>query len=129
MTDSTVALTQLKVADKREYVVYIPYYDEKKRKYLPYSISLYKEKSLEGARNIDGGDGIPFVATWNVSSLPADLTRCRVQFDGNADLSYEVILSNHEFIKYLIEVLQNFSRTRTIDFSQEFYRRLLHLDR
>lgn len=129
MTDSTVALTQLKVADRREYVVYIPYYDEKKRKYLPYSISLYKEKSLEGARNIDGGDGIPFVATWNVSSLPADLTRCRVQFDGNADLSYEVILSNHEFIKYLIEVLQNFSRTRTIDFSQEFYRRLLHLDR
>jgi hypothetical protein len=129
MTDPTMALTQLKVADKREYVVYIPYYDEKKRKYLPYSMSLYKEKSLEGARNIDGGDGIPFVATWNVSSLPADLTRCRVQFDGNADLSYEVILSNHEFIKYLIEVLQNFSRTRTIDFSQEFYRRLLHLDR
>ena len=129
MTDPTMALTQLKVADKREYVVYIPYYDEKKRKYLPYSMSLYKEKSLEGTRNIDGGDGIPFVATWNVSSLPADLTRCRVQFDGNADLSYEVILSNHEFIKYLIEVLQNFSRTRTIDFSQEFYRRLLHLDR
>ncbi|VXD13134.1 conserved hypothetical protein [Planktothrix serta PCC 8927] len=128
MTDATVALTQLKPAEKREIGVYIPYYDEKKRKYLPYSISLYKEKSLEGARNIDGGDGIPFVATWNVSSLPADLTRCRVQFDGNADLSYEVILCNHEFIKYLIEVLQNFSRTRTIDFSQEFYKRLLHLD-
>ncbi|SKB15363.1 conserved hypothetical protein [Planktothrix sp. PCC 11201] len=128
MTDTTVALTQLKAAEKREIGVYLPYYDEKKRKYLPYSISLYKEKSLEGARNIDGGDGIPFVATWNTSSLPADLTRCRVQFDGNADLSYEVILCNHEFIKYLIEVLQNFSRTRTVDFSQEFYKKLLHLD-
>ncbi len=117
MTDTTVALTQLKAAEKREIGVYLPYYDEKKRKYLAYSISLF-----------DGGDGIPFVATWNVSSLPADLTRCRVQFDGNADLSYEVILSNHEFIKYLIEVLQNFSRTRTVDFSQDFYKKLLHLD-
>ncbi len=128
MTDPGLALTQLKPAEKREVGVYLPYYDEKKRKYLPYSISLYKERSLEGARNIDGGEDIPFVATWNVSSLPADLTCCRVQFDGNADFSYEVIMPNYEFIKYLIEVLQNFSRTRTIDFSQEFYKRLLHMD-
>lgn len=128
MTDPGLALTQLKPAEKRDVGVYLPYYDEKKRKYLPYSISLYKERSLEGARNIDGGEDIPFVATWNVSSLPADLTCCRVQFDGNADFSYEVIMPNYEFIKYLIEVLQNFSRTRTIDFSQEFYKRLLHMD-
>ncbi len=128
MSDSAHIITQLKQAEKREVSVYNPYYDDKIRKYLPFSISLYKEKNLEGARKIDGGENIPFVATWNVSSLPSDLTRCRVQFDGNADLSYEVILSNHEFIKFLIEVLQTFGRTRNIDFSQEFYRKLLHLD-
>lgn len=129
MSDPANVLTQLKPAEKRDLSLYSPYYkDDKSRKYLPFSISLYKEKSLEGARTIDGGENIPFVATWNVSSLPSDLTRCRVQFDGNADLSYEVILPNHEFIKYLIEVLKVFSRTRSVDFSQEFYRKLLHLE-
>jgi hypothetical protein len=128
MSDSANLITQLKPAEKRDVGLYMPYYDDKMRKYLPFSISLYKEKNLEGARKIDGGEDIPFVATWNVSSLPADLTRCRVQFDGNADLSYEVMLSNHEFIKYLIMILQSFSRNRSIDFSQDFYRRLLHLD-
>ena len=128
MSDSANLITQLKPAEKRDVGLYTPYYDDKMRKYLPFSISLYKEKNLEGARKIDGGEDIPFVATWNVSSLPADLTRCRVQFDGNADLSYEVMLSNHEFIKYLIVILQSFSRTRSIDFCQDFYRRLLHLE-
>ncbi len=126
MTNSATVIAQLKPAEKREVIVYQPYYDDKSRRYLPLSISLYKEKSLEGARKIDSAEDIPFVATWNVSSLPADLTRCRVQFDGNADLSYEVTMANYEFIRYLIDVLQNFGRTRTIDFSQEFYKRLLH---
>ncbi|MGB3402711.1 MAG: type IV pilus biogenesis protein EbsA [Microcoleaceae cyanobacterium] len=128
MSDSANLITQLKPAEKRDVALYMPYYDDKMKKYLPFSISLYKEKNLEGARKIDGGEDIPFVATWNVSSLPADLTRCRVQFDGNADLSYEVMLSNNEFIKYLIVILQSFSRTRSIDFCQDFYRRLLHLE-
>ncbi|EAW33509.1 MULTISPECIES: type IV pilus biogenesis protein EbsA [Lyngbya] len=126
MSNSATVIAQLKPAEKREVIVYQPYYDDKSRRYLPLSISLYKEKSLEGARKIDSAEDIPFVATWNVSSLPADLTRCRVQFDGNADLSYEVTMANYEFIRYLIDVLQNFGRTRTIDFSQEFYKRLLH---
>jgi len=39
--------------------------------------------SSEGKRKIEASDSIPFVATWNVSNLPADLTRCRMQFDGN----------------------------------------------
>ncbi|MGB3536463.1 MAG: type IV pilus biogenesis protein EbsA [Microcoleaceae cyanobacterium] len=128
MSDSANLITQLKPAEKRDIGLYMPYYDDKMRKYLPFSISLYKEKNLEGARKIDGGEDIPFVATWNVSSLPADLTRCRVQFDGNADLSYEVMLSNHEFIKYLIVILQSFSRSRSVDFCQDFYRKLLHLE-
>lgn len=128
MTDSAGVLKELKPAEKREVGVYLPYYDEKKRRYLPLSISLYREKSLEGARKIDGGEDIPFVATWSVSTLPADLTRCRVMFDGNADLSYEVIMANYEFVKYLIDIIHNFRLNHTIDFSQEFYKRLLHME-
>ncbi|MGF1493124.1 MAG: type IV pilus biogenesis protein EbsA [Microcoleaceae cyanobacterium] len=129
MSESSAAvIAQLKAADRREVGVYLPYYDEKLRKYIPHSISLYKEKNLEGAREIDGGEDIPFVATWSVSSLPADLTHCRVQFDGNADLNYAVTLQNYEFLRYLIEVLQNFGRNRVIDFSQEFYKKLLQVD-
>lgn len=127
MSDSSALITQLKPADRREVGVYLPYYDEKIRKYLPHSISLYKEKSLEGARKIDGGEDIPFVASWSISSLPADPTHCRVQFSGNADLSYALTLPNYEFIRYLIEVLQNFGRNRILDFSQDFYKKLLHV--
>jgi hypothetical protein len=49
-------------------------------------------------------------------------------FDGNADLSYEVIMANYEFIKYLIDIVHNFRLNHTIDFSQEFYKRLLHME-
>jgi hypothetical protein len=56
------------------------------------------------------------------------LTRCRMQFDGNADLSYEVTMANFEFVDFLIEVLFIFKSTRAADFSQAFYRKLLRLD-
>jgi hypothetical protein len=32
----------------------------------------------------------------------------RLQFDGNAELSYEVTMANSEFMNYLIEVIMNF---------------------
>ena len=51
-----------------------------------------------------------------------------MQFDGNAELSYEITMANFEFINFLIEVLFNFKRMRTIDFSQPFYRKLLRMD-
>ncbi len=95
---------------------------------LPLAISLYQKGSLEGNRKIEGGDSIPFVATWYVSRLPLDLTRCRLQFDGNAELSYEVMMANSELVDFLIDVIMNFKRTRTIDFSHTFYRKLLRAD-
>jgi len=108
--------------------VYTPYYQGRKRNALPFAISLYQRGNLEGNRNIEGGESIPFVATWNVSSLPADLTRCRIQFDGNAELSYEMTLANFEFIDFLIDVIFNVKASRITDFSQPFYRKLLRLD-
>ncbi len=123
-----MSINQLKPAEKGEIAVYTPYYPDKRRKYLGHAISLYKQKNLEGARNIEGGDSIPFVVTWNVSILPADITRCRMQFDGNQELSYEVMMATYEFVDFLIDVLLNYHRTRNIDFPKNFYSKLLRFE-
>ncbi|NEP63445.1 MAG: hypothetical protein F6K31_42195 [Symploca sp. SIO2G7] len=123
-----MSIEKLQPADKGAVGVYMPYYQGAKRNVLPLAISLYQKGSLEGQRRIEGGDGIPFIATWFVSKLPAEMTRCRFQFDGNAELSYEVSMANSEFINYLIEVIMNFRRSRVTDFSQTFYRRLLRIE-
>lgn len=123
-----MSIDKLQPANPRDVNVYTPYYQGRKRNALPFAISLYQRGNLEGNRKIEGGESIPFVATWNVSSLPADLTRCRMQFDGNAELSYEMTLANFEFVDFLIEVIFNSRSTRVIDFSQSFYRKLLRLD-
>jgi hypothetical protein len=123
-----MTLQDLQPANPRDVNVYAPYYQGRKRNALPLAISLYQKGSLEGSRKIEGGDSIPFVASWNVSTLPAEITRCRMQFDGNADLSYELTLANFEFVDHLIDVIFNFKGSRLIDFSQGFYRKLLRLD-
>lgn len=123
-----MSLEKLQPANPREVNVYAPYYQGRKRSALPLAISLYQLGNLEGIRKIEGGESIPFVASWSISSLPADLTRCRLQFDGNAELSYEVTLANFEFVDFLIEVLFYFKSNRAADFSQPFYRKLLRLD-
>jgi hypothetical protein len=123
-----MSIEKLPPADKAASAVYLPYYQGAKRNMLPYAISLYQQGSLEGQRRIEGGESIPFVASWFVSKLPSELTRCRLQFDGNAELSYEVTMANSEFMNYLIDVIQNFKRARLTDFSQAFYRKLLRID-
>ncbi len=123
-----MSIEKLQPASKQEVHVYTPYYQGNKRSALPLAISLYRQGSLEGTRRIEGGESIPFIATWNVSSLPADLTRLRMQFDGNSELSYEITMANFEFVSFLIEVLFTFKRSRSVDFSQTFYRKLLRLD-
>ncbi|MFB2839490.1 type IV pilus biogenesis protein EbsA [Floridanema evergladense] len=121
-------IEQLPPPNSQRVNVYMPYYTGNKRTWLPKAMSLYEKGVLEGNRKIEGGENIPFVATWSVAALPADLTRCRLQFDGNAELSYEMTLANNEFVNFLIEVIMNFKSSRTIDFSKSFYRRLLRLD-
>jgi hypothetical protein len=106
----------------------MPYYAKTKHNWLPYAISLYRQGSLEGERIVEGGESIPFVASWYVSKLPSELTRCRLQFDGQAELSYEITLSNSEFIDFLIDVIINFKRSHLTDFPREFYRKLLRFD-
>ncbi|MFM7423810.1 MAG: type IV pilus biogenesis protein EbsA [Elainella sp.] len=123
-----MSLEKLQPANPRDVSVYAPYYQGRKRSALPLAISLYQTGNLEGSRNIEGGERIPFIATWSVSSIPSELTRCRMQFDGNAELSYEVMMQNFEFVDCLIDVLFTFKSTRAADFSQTFYRKLLRLE-
>jgi hypothetical protein len=121
-------IEELKPAGRADVIIYMPYYAKTKHNWLPYAISLYRQGSLEGERIVQGGESIPFVASWYVSKLPSELTRCRLQFDGKAELSYEVTLSNSEFIDFLIDVIINFKRSHLSDFPREFYRKLLRFD-
>jgi hypothetical protein len=121
-------IEEIKPAGKADVIIYVPYYSKNKHNWLPHAIALYRQASLEGIRQIEGGEPIPFVATWYVSKLPSELTRCRLQFDGQAELSYEVTLSNSEFIDYLIDVIINFKRSKITDFPSVFYRKLLRFD-
>ncbi len=121
-------IEQIKPAGQADVIIYVPYYPKNKHSWLPHAIALYREASLEGERQVEGGESIPFVATWYVSKLPSELTRCRLQFDGQAELSYEVTLSNSEFIDYLIDVIMNFKRSNTTDFPRDFYRKLLRFE-
>lgn len=124
-----MSIEKLQPAPTQQVGVYMPYYPQQgKKQLLPFAISLYQKGALEGERKIEGGDSIPFIASWNVSTLPADLCRCRIQFEGNAELSYEVMMANFEFVDFLIEVIHNFKRNRLSDFSQGFYRKLLRID-
>lgn len=124
-----MSIEKLQPAPTQQVGVYTPYYPQQnKKQLLPFAISLYQKGALEGERRIEGASSIPFIATWNVSTLPADLCRCRIQFEGNAELSYEVMMANFEFVDFLIEVILNFKRSRLSDFSQAFYRKLLRID-
>ena len=115
-------------ASKQDVSVYMPYYQGSKRNALPYAIGLYKQGNLEGERHIEEGASIPFVATWNVSMLPADLTRCRMQFDDDADLSYEITMATFEFVDFLFDVVASLRHKQPADFAKGFYRKLLRLD-
>lgn len=121
-------IADIQPASKQDVGVYLPYYQGNKRKALPYAISLYKRGNLEGERVIEGGESIAFLATWNVSMLPADLTRCQMQFDGDSDLTYEITMATFEFVDFLIDVITAIRLRRTPDFSKAFYRKLLRMD-
>jgi hypothetical protein len=123
-----MSIDQLQPVSQQQATLYLPYIQQSKRNFLPYAISLYQKGFVEGHRKIEGSDNIPFIATWNVGTLPSDLTRCRIQFDGNAELSYEVMMASYEFINFLIELMENYKRQKVSDFSTAFYRKLLRIE-
>lgn len=123
-----VTLDQIQPAPAQDVHAYIPYYRGNKGNLLPLAISLYQHGMLEGQRAIEGGENILFIATWSTSTSPADLAHCRLQFDGNTELSYEITMANFELIGFLIEVITIFRHSSLVDFPKSFYRKLLHWD-
>ncbi|MCG6134365.1 MAG: hypothetical protein MET45_06845 [Nostoc sp. LLA-1] len=123
-----MSIEQIQPANQQQASVYLPYIQGAKRNFLPYAISLYQKGVLEGHRKIEASESIAFVASWNVATLPSDLTRCRIQFEGNAELSYEVMMASFEFMSFLIELMENYKRYRLTDFSQAFYRKVLRIE-
>jgi hypothetical protein len=119
---------ELKAAAPQEVSIYMPYYREpNKRQALPYAISLYKQGEITGERHVEGSTPISFMAVWRVANLPSDLALCRLTFDGDADMSYEMTLENSEFVGYLIEVVSNIRDKGYVDFPQIFYSKLFRL--
>ncbi|MEI6445868.1 MAG: type IV pilus biogenesis protein EbsA [Nostocales cyanobacterium ELA583] len=127
MTGKT-SFDKLQPASQQQSIVYLPYIQGGKRNLLPYAITLYKTGELEGQRKIEGSENVSFVANWNDATLPSDLTVCRIQFDSQSDLTYEVMMPSFEFISFLIELMENYKRSKITDFSKSFYRKLLRLD-
>ncbi|OIP69691.1 MAG: hypothetical protein AUK48_14350 [Oscillatoriales cyanobacterium CG2_30_44_21] len=119
---------ELKAAAPQEVSIYMPYYREpNKRQALPYAISLYKQGEITGERHIEGSPAISFTAVWRVANLPSDLVLCRVTFDGDADMTYEITLENSEFVGYLIEVVSSIRDKDFADFPQIFYSKLFRI--
>ena len=118
----------LETVSPEEVLVYQPYYPKDKHSGLPYALSLYSQGYVEGTRQIEEGEAIPFVASWYVSRLPSELSRCRLQFDGQADLSYEMTILNAEFIDFLIDAIKISKKSNSLDFPQGFYRKLLRYE-
>jgi hypothetical protein len=117
---------QLQPANQQQSILYLPYIQGGKRNLLPYAISLYQQGKLEGYSKIEASQNIPFVVTWNVATLPSDQIVCRIQFDSNSELTYEIMIASFEFISFLIELMENYKRNRTTDFSKSFYRKILN---
>ena len=118
----------LKAAPPQEVSIYMPYYREpNKRQALPYAISLYKQGEITGERHIEGSPAVSFMAVWRVANLPSDLALCRMTFEGDADMSYEMTLENSEFVGYLIDVVSSIRDKGYVDFPQIFYSKLFRL--
>ncbi|MBD2138860.1 hypothetical protein H6F32_15055 [Anabaena sp. FACHB-1237] len=125
-----MSLDEIKPVDDLTAKLYLPYMGNKKNllRFLPIAIGLYQQGRVEGCRVIEASESIPFAATWNVSTLPTDITCCRMQFNRDPDLTYEIIMGSSEFINFLIELYDNYRRSHTTDFSKNFYRRLLQVE-
>ena len=51
-----------------------------------------------------------------------------MKFNEDADLTYEITMTNFEFIGFLIEMLTQYRRSQVADFPKGFYRKLLKLE-
>ena len=122
---------KLKSAQSKTVAIFNPYCKGSRRRLLPAALNLYQKGNLEGERKIAGGKNISFVASWSTdfNLIPSQFTYCIVQFDGNAELSYKILVLNSDFINYLIDVIIRYQTNGDTDFPRSFYYKLLQMDR
>ncbi len=119
---------ELKQASPQEVQIYIPYYREPAKKTaLPYAIGLYKQGELQGERLVENAPPVPFAMTWRPTNLPSDPVLCKVTFEGNPEMTYEVSLQNSEFVSYLIDFVIGHREKQTLDLPSGFYFRLFRM--
>lgn len=118
-------MLELTAASTPEVAVYQPYYAVGRRPLLPLAVGLYKKGNFEGERQIEGDEPVVFIASWFISPLPSDLTLCNVQFNRDAELTYELSIANYEFVDYLIDVVSQVQRGLPPDFNTSFYKKLM----
>jgi|GEM_PF-106736 len=120
-------LDKLQPAQSNLVTLFNPYIRNNKRKLLPLAISLCQQGYLEGERQISGGENISFVASWSIGNrfIPSQLLRSIVQFDGDPDLSYSLLIPNFELVDHLIDVIANYQRLKKVDLPKSFYKKLL----
>ncbi len=119
---------ELSKASDQEVIAYKPYYREAiRQKALPYAISLYKQAEMVGERRIEGSSPISYTAVWRASNLPSDIILCRVTFDGDMDMSYEIEMQSAEFVGYLIDIVSSINEKEYADFPQVFYSKLFRV--
>ncbi len=125
------SLDKLKPVQSKTVAIFNPYCKSSRRSFLPLALNLYQKGHLEGERKIAGGKNISFVASWStdVNFIPSQFTYCIVQFNGNAELSYKVLVLNSEFINYLIDMIVSYQKNGDTDFPQSFYYKLLRMDK
>lgn len=118
-------MLELTAASTQDVSVYQPYYAVGRRPLLPLAVGLYKKGNFEGERSIEGDEPVTFIASWFISPLPSDLTLCNVQFNMDAELTYELSIANYEFVDYLIDVVGQVQRGLPPDFNTSFYKKLM----
>lgn len=120
---------ELREAPAQDIAIYMPYFrDANRRASLRYAITLYKSGELVGERVIEGGANVPFVATWRVANLPNDFTLCKLLFNNQPELSYELQIVNEKFIDHLIDVVNLFQDKQEVDFPRIFYSKLFMIN-
>jgi hypothetical protein len=122
---------ELKAASAQELGMYGIYFSKQpanKRENLTFGIDLFQQGELNGERQIENSPSIPFQATWKANSLPGTPVVCRVTFDNDADMIYELELDKTtSFIIYLIDVVILYKTKKVVDFPQDFYFELFRL--
>ncbi|MDX1976767.1 MAG: hypothetical protein SFT94_03755 [Pseudanabaenaceae cyanobacterium bins.68] len=125
----TLELKTASTQDLGVYNIYFRKHPPERQKNLAYGIALYQGGELQGERQVENSQPIPFQATWKPSSFPEVPVVCRVSFNDDADLLYSLEFNKAiDFIASLTDVTTQYMEKNVVDFPQDFYFKLFRLN-